>query len=593
MKTNKSISIILLLSLGLASCGKQWEEKADNRWDPKYTWEVAEIAQGVLYNAYSAMPSRPDSYGSNFLDAATDNALTSQYDSSVYKLSMGLLSTTNNPIGMWSTAFQQFQYINLFLENGLTDKTLYNKVDPEQDAKYKNRLKGEAYFLRAYWGFRLLQLYGGKTADGEALGYPLKMYFLTEEDASDYANMTRDSYEACAQQIMADCDVAIELLPLSYSGSDPVLGSTEIGRATKVAAAALKSRVALYAASPAYQPDAIVQLNGMGDYTVRDEAALAEKWERAAAVANATIGLSGFGSIYGLQATDLADAPNTTPSEFIFRSFHNTKELENRHFAPYYFGKAGTIPSQNLVDAFPMQNGYPISHALSDYDESDPYANRDKRFYLNVYYHGAQYGNSGLAVDVTSRGKDSPSFDPYGSRSGYYLAKFLSKNETMLDPILSANAIHYYPLLRKAEVFLNYAEAANEAWGPKGNPEGYTYTAYDVIKTLRAVSGGITDTGYLDEMARSKETFRELIRNERRIELAFENQRYFDMRRWLLPLNEPVRGVRVTADADGTYVYDTQVELEPRMYDDVRYYYAPLPYNECVKNPYLVNNMGW
>ena len=129
--------------------------------------------------------------------------------------------------------------------------------------------------------------------------------------------------------------------------------------------------------------------------------------------------------------------------------------------------------------------------------------------------------------------------------------------------------------------------------GPKGNPGGYTYTAYDVIKTLRAGSGGITDTGYLDEMARSKETFRELIRNERRIELAFENQRYFDMRRWLLPLNEPVRGVRVTADADGTYVYDTQVELEPRMYDDVRYYYAPLPYNECVKNPYLVNNMGW
>ncbi len=590
MKTNKYI--VLLMSLGVISCAKTWDEKSDNRWDPKYTWEVAEIAEGVLYNAYTAMPTRPDSYGSNFLDAATDNALTNSYDSSVYKLSMGLLSTTNNPIGMWASAFQQFQYINLFLENGLTDKTLYNKVDPEQDAKYKTRLKGEAYFLRAYWGFRLLQLYGGKTADGQALGYPLKMHFLTEEEASDYANMTRDSYEACAQQIMDDCDVAMGLLPLSYTGSDPVLGSTEIGRATQMAAAALKSRVALYAASPAYQPDAVVRLDGMGDYTVLDESAMNQKWARAAKIADATLSLAGFGEVYGLQATDLADAPNTTPSEFLFRTYHNTKELETRHFAPYYFGKAGTIPSQNLVDAFPMQDGYPIDQSPA-YDPSDPYAGRDKRFYLNVYYHGAQYGNSGLNVDVTATGKDSPSFDPYGSRSGYYLAKFLSKNETLLDPILSANAIHYYPLLRKAEVFLNYAEAANEAWGPTGNPEGCRYTAYEVIKALRAVSGGITDTGYLDEMAQSKERFRELIHNERRIELAFENQRYFDMRRWLLPLNEPVRGVRVTVDATGACVYDTDVVLEPRKYDDIRYYYAPLPYDECVKNPYLVNNIGW
>ena len=290
-------------------------------------------------------------------------------------------------------------------------------------------------------------------------------------------------------------------------------------------------------------------------------------------------------------------------AEFVFRAFHNTKELETRHFTPYYLGKANTIPSQNLIDAFPMKaSGYPIADTgNSGYDASAPYSGRDNRFYLTVYYHGATYGGTGLPLDVVYGGKDSPSYDFKASRSGYYLAKFLSKKEAMLDPITSTNAQHYYPILRKAEVFLNFAEAANEAWGPKvkgtyqdaeGNTVTCKYSAYDVIKTIRKASGGITDTRYLDEMAADKESFRELIQNERRLELAFENHRYYDMRRWLLPLNEPVRGVEVT-EQNGVLHFDTSKEVEARKFDDIRYYYSPLPYNECVKNPNLVNNLGW
>lgn len=163
----------------------------------------------------------------------------------------------------------------------------------------------------------------------------------------------------------------------------------------------------------------------------------------------------------------------------------------------------------------------------------------------------------------------------------------------MLDPITSTNAQHYYPILRKAEVFLNYAEAANEAWGPKGkDPDGICkFTAYQVIKTIRQTSGGITDTKYLDEMAASKESFRILIQNERRLELAFENQRYYDIRRCLLPLNEAVKGAVVTKEGNDL-VYTSQ-KVEERKFDDIRYYYSPLPYDECVKNPNLVNNLGW
>lgn len=149
--------------------------------------------------------------------------------------------------------------------------------------------------------------------------------------------------------------------------------------------------------------------------------------------------MDGFGNFYGLKATDLADAGNTTPAEFLFRTYFNSRDLENKHFAPYYLGKANTVPSQNLVDAFPMKTtGYPISDTQkSGYDPKNPYDGRDNRFYLNIYYQGAVYGKTGLPVDVVYGGKDSQSYDPFASRSGYYLAKFLSTNEGMLDPLAS------------------------------------------------------------------------------------------------------------------------------------------------------------
>ena len=328
MKKVRLIYILPLLLGTLSSCSDVWDEKTNNEWEPKYIWTVSEVAQGVLNNAYRAIPNRPDNYGNNFLDAATDNALTSLYSSSVYKLTTGKYSAIDNPLGIWSTCYQQLQYINSFLENGLGDETKYDKIDADKDAAYKKRLKGEAYFLRAFWGFRMLQQYGGKTDDGKALGYPLALHLITEEEAANLTSFERDTYQKCAEQIMADCDMAIECLPAQYSGDDPVLGVTEVGRATQLAAAALKSRTALYAASPAFQPDALTKINEMGDFTVKDVAAYTEKWAAAAMIADEVLKMDGFGNFYGLKATDLADAGNTTPAEFLFRTYFNSRDLE-------------------------------------------------------------------------------------------------------------------------------------------------------------------------------------------------------------------------------------------------------------------------
>lgn len=591
----KKINILyLLLSLCFFySCEDALEEKPTGEWENHDVWRVPEMAEGVLMKAYASIAQMPDNFDNNFLDAATDNALTGNYASAVYKLAMGNLSATNNPIGNWNTCYENLQYVNEFLEKGLSDNILYNRVDENIDREIKKRLKGEAYFLRAWWSFQLLMQYGGKTVDGEALGYPITTRFITEEEAQKPTAYRRNTYQECISQIIKDCNAAMELLPDIYSGADLVTGDVNVGRAGKFSAAVLKSRVALYGASPAYQPDLITKITGMGQYILTDAKAYQEKWEFAALVSDTILKLSGYGNFAALKATDLADASNTTPGDFVFRKYFNNRNLETSHFPPAYFGSAQTIPSQNLVDAFPAKNGYPVDDIRANHGPDNPYQKRDNRLNLTIYYHGRVFGVNGDPVNVIKGGRDSQEFHPNGSRSGYYLAKYLSKKETMLNPMGFSNVIHYQPILRKAEVFLNYAEAANEAWGPKGKSplDNCKYTAYDVIKLVRQLSGGITDIGYLDQMAVSKESFRSLIQNERRLEFAFENQRYYDMRRWVLPLNQDIEGIEIKNE--NSMLIFTKRIIEPRKLGHIRFYYAPLPYEETVKNKNLINNLGW
>lgn len=587
----RTLVLTLILGMTFTSCDDMLDTETNNDWDTSYVWTVSSLSEGILDKAYVDMPDMPDFYGSNYLDAATDNAFTNAYSSNIHALSSGEMTSKNNPLAIWGTCYKNFQYIHLFMENGLTDRVNYIKNDLEKDKEYKTRLLGEAYFLRAYWGWRLLQVYGGKTDDGEALGYPIVTRFV-EQDSLMNENLARNSYEECAQQIMNDCDSAYILLPLAYSGSDVVTGITDLGRASGLAALALKTQVALYAASPAYQPDEIVKINAMGDYTIEDETAYKAKWERAALIANTCMNTTGFGNVYGLKATDLADAKASTPTEFIYRRYYNNKSLETRQFPPYYLGYARTVPSQNLVDAYPAKNGFPISDPRSEYDSQNPYLNRDNRFNLTVYHHGEIYGGTGIMIDITDNGAFGMRYSSLNSQTGYYLAKGISKTQNMLDVSVNKNAVHYFPIFRKMQVFLAFAEAANEAWGPKGVGDGVSSTAYDIIKDVRKVSGGITSTTYLDEMAADKDAFRTLIHNERRIELAFESSRYWDLRRWLDVLNKPVYGVSVSQDESFNYVYDYK-EVEKRNYNDIKYYYAPIPTEELLKMSNCKNNLGW
>ena len=586
--------IVLAWVTGIVSACTDLDTKMNNQWSVDDTWTNAEKAQGVLLSVYQDVLTVPDAWDGNFLDAATDNAMTRVYDSSVYRAGQGGFSRTNNPLGNWSACYDQLQRIHTFLDNGLTDEIRYSISSDEIDQAYKKRLRGEAIFLRAWCSFNLLRMYGGKTDNGQVLGYPIVTHYITPEEAAHPESFSRDSYEDCVKQICYDCDEAMALLPLTYSGGDAILGDQAFGRASGLSAAALKVRTLLYAASPAYQPDNIVRLNGMGDYTVLDETAYQAKWERAANYADEVLAMSGMTNYSALVPKNLYDGGDDQSTEFLFRTFMGRNHgLEQRHYPPFYFGNAQTTPSQNLADAFPAKNGFPITDARSLYDETFPYdCQRDNRFNVNLYYQGRQFGANSSYIDVTPGGKDSGYMNVNATRTGYYLAKFMNTVADFLKPLEEQDSRHYNPMLRKAEVWLNFAEASNEAFGPKVVGPGCTKSAYDVIKTIREKSGGITDVTYLDEMAASKETFRTLIQNERRIEFAFENQRFWDLRRWLLPLNEPIYGMKVTRDSSGDDEFEV-VKVEDRPLNDVRYYYMPLPYLEVQKNPNLINNKGW
>ncbi len=603
MKNLKILAVPFIAMFLMACEGDPLSLKQTNYWDDEAIWRLREAAEGPLIKAYHALDNLPDHYDENFLDAATDNVVSNDHTSSAWKAGNGMISRTNPQIGIWSSAYTQFQYIHEFMDNGFNDIVTYlpKPVDEsgweeweERETEIRKRYYGEAHFLRAYWAFKLLQRHGGCSDSGVALGYPIVTKFINPDEADADWLFTRNTYEECVRQIISDCDTAIKYLPETYSAASGLYdGSDQIGRASSIAAWILKSNVALYGVSPAFQDNDVVRINGMGDYTVLDAQTVQEKWERAAYIADSVFKEVGnFGTFYAIKSSDLVGVTAATPNEHAFRRWTNNHNMENRHNPPYNYGKAKTVPSHNLAMAFPARNGYPLDDPRSDYDKNDPYGTaRDNRFELIYYYQGKTYNNALGAIDVVYGGKDSPAFSPYATSTGYYLAKFISNGT--VDPTNIGSNTRYYPYIRRAEAFLNYAEAANEAWGPYGTGNGCLYSAYEVIKTVRAQSGGITDTGYLDEVAaQGEEAFRALIQNERRLEFAFENQRFFDMRRWLLPLDETVTGVEVTRNADGSLNYE-EIEVERRPMNDPKYYFIPLPESELLKNDKLVNNMGW
>ncbi len=586
MIKNKITLSAISLSLLFSSCSDMLDTKVDNTFDDDITWTLPDYAMGVLYNGYSNISNTLSGFNSNYLDVASDNACTNNFGSNIYNYSYGGLTAANNFYDNWETCYKMMQYINMFMEYGLGDNITYSIASELEDQYLRQRSKGEAHFLRAWWGCELLTRFGGVSDDGVALGYPIILNYIKESESDIYNNIPRNTFQECVDQIVADCEIAMEYLPVEYTDDNDgqAFALDQVGRANKKAAMALKARTLLLAASPAFQD------GGEGS----DQA----KWEAVADAAYDCIVVMNWQFTAFLNSMMVGtDVQTSENDEFLFRKWFNNNTLEGYHFPPMFFGSSYTCPSQNLVDAFPTNDGFPIDDPRSCYDPQDPYANRDLRLSRYIYFNGETF-NSSRALQMYEGGLDAPGKLYNNTRTGYYLRKGLSEKEDMLyddeDVSTKQSDYHHSPLLRRGEQYLILAEALNEAYGPLVSYNGYT--AYSIIKDIRE-QANVGGTEYLMEQAQlGKDAFRAVILNERRLELAFENFRLNDMRRHNLPLDVDIYRYNITKDESGkvVYNYDEKIIVEDRsaLADD-KYRYFPIPQDEMLKNPKMIQNRGW
>jgi hypothetical protein len=307
-------------------------------------------------------------------------------------------------------------------------------------------------------------------------------------------------------------------------------------------------------------------------------------WEDAAIAAGDFI--DSVGGMSALTPTGYQFYTTIMDRDIIWRTArfqNNTMEAEN--FPPSEYGNGRTNPTQDLVDVFPMKNGYPIDHESSGYVPDDPYKDRDPRLSVYIIFNGNVLRDSVFTHVGTEDGINQLETS---TRSGYYLKKFMS-NSANLEPGNITVADHFYTYVRFTEVFLNYAEAANEAWGPDGDPQGYGMTARDVIGEIRKRAKLTQPDEYLATIT-GKDEMRELIRQERRIELCFEGHRFWDLRRWNLvdQMSENVNAMRIDFSKVPSHITEF---LEERAYQDYMIY-GPVPYEETLKYD-IVQNAGW
>lgn len=579
--------------MGLASCDDLFEPANENIKDENSMITEPNYADAILGSAYILMPYPSSSEN----DVATDDAVSNQLDNSYLKIAGGAWnSQTGVSVNNWRDRNASIQYCNLFLEK--VDEVAFSTT-PEINEMFQDRLKGEAYGLRALNMLYLLQNYAGKTASGELMGVPV---WTESWNATSNLNVPRNTFRECLAQLLDDVDKAVALLPLDFKDvSDAevpdkyrskgvnaavynrVNGATTALRLSGRIAEAIGSQAALLAASPAFSDQSGVDW--------------AEAANRAGDVLKRIGGVAGMPQKGHLWYTAEEIGNSVTASvnhpEVIWRDgASESSSREEDNFPPTLYGKGRVNPTQNLVDAFPMANGYPITDPRSGYNANDPYSGRDPRLGAYVVVNGSTLGvnNSVIHTGTDAGNNDGINQEAeYSTRTGYYMRKLL-RSDVNPNSTNKVEKYHYTTRIRFTEIFLAYAEAANEAWGPT-NGGSYGFSAYDVIKAIRkrAMGDAIGDDPYLESVKGNKDEMRKLIRNERRLELCFENKRFWDLRRWnsnISELNEAAQGMEITGSSY------KKIEVETRNYKEYMIY-GPLPYSDVLKFSALEQNAGW
>ncbi|MFI3280786.1 MAG: RagB/SusD family nutrient uptake outer membrane protein [Rikenellaceae bacterium] len=551
MKRALYISALALLA---TSCNfLEYDESTGT--DPDTINDYFERVEEQVSAVYYYLDGDYGTVGSAMREAGTDNAYYTYSSSEVHNYGNGSWSSTNAVDDRWSDFYSGVRAANKFLEefsleemerfeyNNGTGFTTDYTIWLERASYYEYEVR----FIRAYCNFELARRYGD---------IPLLKTSMTEDQINE---VSQTAFADVIAYIVRECDAAAAELPLSYE-------TTQTGRITRYACLALKSRALLYLASPLHNPTSDPDL-----------------WKDAADAAYELIAL----------VKDNSDIKLYTTDEYINNKDSYQLILERRYTASNSFEKAnspigyenaltGTTPTQNLVDAFETIDGEPFDWSDPDM-ASNPYENRDPRLASTVLYHNSRWQSA--FIDVIYGGTNALPIDG-ATLTGYYLKKQLDE-DIAITTLNSTTAYHYWVIFRYPEILLNYAEALNECEGSSYTSSRYPMTALAAVNEVRASVGMPDFDASLDQDA-----FRTKLRNERRVNFAFEDHRFWDIRRWDIgETTTNIQGVTLTSVGGGVYDYAINT-IETRQWDSKMNLY-PIPKSEIYCNENLVQNPGW
>ncbi|WP_343307803.1 RagB/SusD family nutrient uptake outer membrane protein [Chitinophaga niabensis] len=554
-------------------------------------------AEYFINNAYTDMPAEVSaSYnwldGNAMLASASDEAMhistNKTTPSAAQRMSAGNWNPSNmryyrasdgaGEIGSWLKwgGYHGNRKANTALKNA-------HLLPSTTSERFRNRFKGEALMIRAFQHWFMFQKWGGIPIVDKSF------------EASDDVLVPRSSVKSVIDFIVNSCDEASALFP-----NDPYTEPNEVGRIDRGTCMALKAKALLYAASPLYNRAGNDSLTSYGNVDIT-------RWELAAKAAQDVVDLNWY-QLYkptangqqNYQTLFTAWGAGTGNKELIFARLRTpNRDTENDNFpAGFTNAKGGTCPSQDLVDAYEMDNGTVFSWANAA-QAKDPYLKRDPRFYASIIYNGAKYAKFANKTNYTfstyDGGENATGLAK--SETSYYLNKFM--DYANVNPAgATGSAYHNWMYLRYAEVLLNLAEAGNEAGGPGYSAPGATnpltpVAALDLIRAragMPTVQASFTNRG----LPLNQENLREFIRNERRIELAFEDHRYYDVRRWMIIEQLPkfIKGCQIIRAANGTFTYKPDIVVENKVFE-IKHYFFPIPQTEVNRNPNMKQNPGW
>ena len=578
---HKSIFLILTVAaLFLMSCQKQLNYKEYVIYDKEYIQQAFNNVGGFMTTAYNVLEYDFGNYSSGaMLASASDESEYSVRSNAIEEFYNGGWTAANPKATTWNNMYKGISTCNLVLSEmqGLTfDELVLNKDYQQQMFRYKN-YQYDARFMRAYFYFNLVRQYGDVPMVEPGMSI------------ADINTLSRTPADQVFQFIISECtEIQDKIIKDHTDLGDYALNEAETGRADQLAVLALKAQAALYWASPLFNPN--------GDK---------ERWHNAAKYYKELVAAcDARGKKLTPKYEDVWAYSNyTTPTivqEIIFARRTSSNNQAESYNYPAGLEKAASItdvdnivgancPTQNLVDAYDMLNGKPITDADSGYDAADPYANRDPRLALTVAFNGAQwptYNGAPKLQPYVGGANGSPNLG--ATTTGYYLRKLLNGTIDLRSNSRYSKSYHTYVLYRMGGIYLDYAEAVFQYLGGADATSGeFPVSARELASKTRVRAG-------MPELPEglSKDAFWTRYKNERMVELAFENHRFWDVRRWKEADKyfKNIVEMQITKNDDETFTY-TRKNVS-RQWDDKMYLF-PIPQSERMKNPNLAQNPGW